>query len=66
MANEHSQKNKETATADTIVTEGHSHQGDQREGCGESLGKHRRRKFLICLFFSNDISKKMIRIHFKN
>lgn len=49
MADEHSQKNKETATADTIVTEGHSHQGDQREGCGESLGKHRRRKFLICL-----------------
>ena len=50
MADEHSQKNKETATADTIVTEGHSHQGDLREGCGESLGKHRRRKFLICLF----------------
>lgn len=50
MADEHSQKNKETATADTIVMEGHSHQGDQRKGYCESLGRHRRRKFLVCLF----------------
>jgi hypothetical protein len=58
MADEHSQKNKETAIADTIVMEGHSHQGDQRKGYCESLGRHRRREFLACLLFSNDISKK--------